>query len=136
VKIEYLHEGSSDCPLIRIYGDDVAAVAELHRAIGQLADGTARKVAAHELPGFQGVGGCTLTLAAEAEDQGILVLGLRQFRWVLANSSWSKVAGFVEPFAKKMEHHGHQWLCGREARQGLHVCHISVLISSSIDGHW
>jgi hypothetical protein len=62
MKIEYLHEGSADCPLIRVYGDDAAAAAELHRAIGRLADGTATQVAAHELPGFQSVGGCALTL--------------------------------------------------------------------------
>jgi hypothetical protein len=136
MKIEYLHEGSADCPLIRIYGDDAAAVVEMNRAIGRLADGTATQFAAHELPGFHSVGGCALTLAAQAKDRGILVLGLRQFRWVLASSGWSRVAGFVEPFTKPMEHNGHQWLCGKEAAQGLDLGHISVLISNSIEGRW
>jgi len=52
MKIEFLKEGSQDCPLIRIFGNDPSSAAQLALAFRQLANGQAKEVAIHEIPGF------------------------------------------------------------------------------------
>jgi hypothetical protein len=126
MKIEYLADGSADCPMIRIYGGQSAAFLNLLRVFEQLACGVVKVVAIHDLPGFEAVNGCVLTAKAGTRDAGVRMLGAdNRFKWVLTPETWDNVAGLTEPFCKSAG--GFQWLNGV-------VSDVAVLISG--DGSW
>lgn len=139
MKMEYIQDGSSDCPLIRIFGTEPQGFSQLVRLFRELSSDTVLHVAVHKLPDFETVGGCTLTVAVGQRDEGVRQLGSGQdFEWVLTPSRWETVADLTEPFSisKPRDSHIHQWLAGKEARFGLDDSEISVLISNSKDGRW
>jgi hypothetical protein len=135
MKIEYLADGSADCPLIRIYGDDPIPVQGLHSAILRLALGRGDTVVVQKLPGFQPVHRCALVLSTGAQE-GIVQSTEGEFFWSLQSARWTLVAGLVEPFCVPAPAHSHQWLCGKEARYGLDVCRIGVVLTNNPDGSW
>ena len=60
MKIEYLKEGSRDCPLIRIWGDEPDRVKDLKMHLEKLVEGKVREIALHHIIGFESVDQCTL----------------------------------------------------------------------------
>jgi hypothetical protein len=137
MKIEYLKAGSIDCPLIRLYGGDEATFDKLHAAALQLSEGTAIKLALHRTPGFHGLNGCGLTLAVGSRDEGVRLRSLAaNFEWTLTRRNWRTVAGLIEPFTRQVANSAYQWLCGREAGEGLNASDISILISKDPAGRW
>lgn len=137
MRIEYLDEGAVDCPLIRIYSAEPQSFFQLVRLFRELYCGMVQHIAVHEIPGFEAVGGCTLTVAVGQRDEGVHRRDSGQdFEWVLTPSSWETVADLIEPFSTPRDIHIHQWLAGKEARFGLDDSEISVLISNSKDGRW
>ena len=137
MKIEYLEAGSIDCPLIRIYGGDESIFGTLYDAAQQLSRGAAIRVALHESPDFHGVHGCALTLAVGPRDEGAhLHSPPSNFCWILTRQKWRTVAGLVEPFTAQTDKSAYQWLCGREAGQGLNRSDIPILISKDSTGRW
>jgi hypothetical protein len=70
MKVDLLASGSPDCPLIRIYGSDLSAVAEFANAIGKLRDGATASVQVAQLTGFDLVN-CSLMLVSGSENEGI-----------------------------------------------------------------
>jgi hypothetical protein len=137
MKIEYLAEGSKDCPLIRIYGGDASAFNTLKGAVLGLSRGAAIRVALDEALGFDRVNDCCLTLAVGPRDEGVCLSSPpAHFLWTLTRQKWHTVAGYIEPFTRQVDNTAYQWLCGREAREGLDVSDIGVLISRSAIGQW
>jgi hypothetical protein len=58
MKLEFLPDGSLDCPLVRLYDFSAAEVASLATAVSGLAEGVTTICPVHELMGVQPVNGC------------------------------------------------------------------------------
>lgn len=137
MQLEFLATGSINCPLIRIYGTDPAGFRSLQLTVQQLAIQESITCALHELPEIRAVAGCGLTMIASSANAGIRRIGAAsRFEWELVPAKWSVVAGLIEPFARGLTNEAHQWLAGKEARFGLDVGTVSVLVSNSDDGRW
>jgi hypothetical protein len=135
VDLDFLEEGSPDCPLIRIYGRDQDDYRRLVRAIASIAAGTVKRVSVPELPGFRADPNFELTLTARAMDQGVSRFHQSQhFVWALTSPKWHIVEGLAKPLGDRDSANAYQWLAGPEARYGLDVGPISVLLSK--DGRW
>src|SRR5262245_51700855 len=120
MKIEYIKDGTSDSPLIRIYGADPKGFSRLTYLFRSLFHCDVSHAAIQELPGFEVVGNCTLTAIIGKQDKGVQRHGSEQdFTWILTPSSWETVADLTEPFRESQDIHFHQWLAGKEARFGL-----------------
>jgi hypothetical protein len=137
MKVEFLEDGSEDCPLVRIYGTVPAEFVALHQAVRRLAGGEVARLSVDRLPGFGPVEGCQLTMVFSPRDIGIRRgQGTRRFEWQLTPSTWSVVGDFIDPFARDLEVGRYQWLAGRPVRSGLDVGNIAVLISATEKGEW
>ena len=53
MQIDYLEDGSPDCPLLRIHAFDITTLQALDASVRQLAQGALQAVALHRLPGVQ-----------------------------------------------------------------------------------
>jgi hypothetical protein len=137
MELEFLKEGSPDCPLIRIYGIDQAEFSSFHGAVQQLTDAAGKKCSVQEIPGFHAVDDCALTMISVSSNAGVRQIGKAlRFEWALTPAKWSIVAGLVEPFAFDLMVGTHQWLSGKEAHFGLDLGTISLLVAGSADGRW
>ena len=135
MQIDFLEEGSEDCPLIRLYGVEPSQFATLHEAILRLVTGAQEECLLHDVPGFRAL--CKLKLISASSDAGVRRIGQNpDFAWRLTPALWFVVAGLVEPFAQRVDQGSYQWLSGKEARHGLELGDISVLLSCSVDGSW
>ena len=137
MNMEFLKDGSEGCPLIRIFGTDRDEFSSLHRVIMLLASGEVKACRADEINGLPIIGDCVLTLTASAQDEGVSREGhTSNFIWKLTPKKWSVVAGFIEPFLSDPRLGSFQWLAGKEARHGLDVGAIAILLSHSNNGQW
>lgn len=128
MKIEYIPDGSADCPLIRLFGHDPEAAARLRDACHALASGGADAVAIHGMEGFMPIDHATLTAVASSRNQGVMQVDTpNAFRWELTPAWWSNVEGLLGPFCPPdPTPSAYQWL---DETSG-----ISVLISPT--GKW
>jgi hypothetical protein len=125
VRLDYLAEGSPDCPLIRLSDFSASEASVLASAITLLASGQAEAVAVHELPGVVAVDGCELILRRRNWEQAVLRTGPLSFECGFTLDTWDNMAGLVEPFAAGAR--GFQWLAGVPGE-------ASLLLTSS--GAW
>jgi hypothetical protein len=137
MNVEFLEEGAEDCPLIRIYGTNSAEFAALGNLAAQLGSGQTSSYSISDLPGFRVLDGLKLTLVSSTENEGIRRHSIgTDFLWSLAPPAWRIVAGLTEPFVQDSCAGMFQWLTGHEARYGLDVGDISVLLIASQNGVW
>jgi hypothetical protein len=109
MKLEFLPDGSDDCPLVRLYDFDRTDVARLFDGLTALASRERDDIAVHDLPGVEAVSGCRLLLRNGATNRGVVRLpGPASFTCILTRESWDNVAGLAEPFMR--ETRGYQWL--------------------------
>jgi hypothetical protein len=109
MKLEFLPDGSDDCPLVRVYDFSPDEVDRLCAALSALASGEQQSSAVHALPGCEAVSGCRLVLRCGSKDKGLVQLpALAAFECVLTAGSWDNVAGLIEPFLGGGG--GHQWV--------------------------
>lgn len=123
IKIEYIKEGSPECPLIRIYGKEPESCQILRKSVLQLSKKQIKTVTVHLLPIFTGVDGCELYFEL-GENIGILETGNNKFRCILNETNWINVEGLLEPFCRTTN--GYQWL--------YDLGNIKLLFST--DGNW
>lgn len=128
MRIEFLKEGSTDCPLLRIFGNEPYSAAKLAAAFRQLAKRETDTIAIHELPDFQPVEGCNLFARINSEDKGVRQVDRSSFECLLIPETWERIAELVDPFTEKLEGNRHQWLD--------ETSEISLLISNSEFGKW
>jgi hypothetical protein len=101
VQIDFLEEGSEDCPLIRLYGVEPGQFATLHATILRLATGAREECSLHEVPGLCALSGSRLKLISSSADEGVRRIGQDlDFEWRLRQAQWFSVAGLVEFFAQ------------------------------------
>jgi hypothetical protein len=123
--LEFLADGSPDCPLVLLHGKAPHVVRDLAAALGGLARGD---LELETFPGIEAVGGCRVTARVTRRDLGIRQVGPTAFAWELSTSGWDQVAGLLEPFSEPTSSDGFQWLEAKKP-QG-----ISFIISSA--RHW
>jgi hypothetical protein len=123
--IDYLADGSPDCPLLRIKGGDAVACRELRDALLSLASGEIDQLEIDVLPGIV-ASGCRLSAAVSKWDRGVMQAAPDAFVWQLTRGAWDNVAGLIEPFCRPAPSGGYQWL--EQAGD------LRVLIT--VDGAW
>ncbi len=116
MKLEYLADGSPECPLIRLFEFTTAEVAAFMVAIGKLARGDVDRVDVHNLPFVQSLGDCQLVFTRLAADQAVRRVE-NEFQCGLTSNTWDNVLGFVEPFARNAT--GFQWLASSPGEANL-----------------
>jgi hypothetical protein len=125
VKIEYLAEACTECPLIRLYRFDLTEVQELQQLVKQLSTSSLHEVSLKDKSWVESVGGCGITLRLGERDEGIRQCGPLNFECVLTSDGWNNVQGLLEPFCESNAT-GYQWL--------INTSKISLLLSH--DGQW
>jgi len=127
MKLEFLPEGSDDCPLIRLYGFGQAEAMRLREAFRALADGAKRSIPLHEEWWIEPLDDCQLELRVSARDLGVVERLPQRFDCSLNEEQWSEMVELMEPFCGvTQEQNQHQWL-NKDSD-------ISLLISPS--GSW
>jgi len=126
MKLEFLRDGSADCPLIRLYDFSCQEAQAMHKAFAALSTGATTEVVLQQLPGIQVLSACHVRLKVGPRNRGgHIVKGPAEIEWQLTPDGWDEVARLTEPFCE--EHvNGHQWL----DRTGP----VSLLLSP--DGKW
>jgi hypothetical protein len=125
VKLDYLKEGSDDCPLVRLYQFRSEEIQQLRRSFESLASGVVEHVALDEVTPVESVDGTRLTFSRAARDRGVVPSGERDFDVVLTPDGWQRCIGLLEPFCQPSW--GYQWLCDDVGRVRLLLSH---------DGSW
>jgi hypothetical protein len=125
MKLEFLADGSPDCPLIRLFDFSNEEAARLKSLFESLSDGSANDVALHEQSGFEQVNPCRLYLRVGKADRGIRLVSPGLFECVLTANTWDNMAWLVEPFCEPRTS-GFQWL--------NNTMGINLLLSR--DGRW
>lgn len=132
MRMEYLHEGSPDCPLIRLYDFDSVEIERLCDLFRSLSAGDSCGAGLHEQPYIEAVGECRLTLRVGNRDQRIVPSGRSCFEWILTAAGWEWVWELASSFAdqgcsaKPGGNYYWQWL----NRDG----NVSLLLSQT--GQW
>ena len=122
MKLDYLKDGSDDCPLVRLYEFRSAEIQRLRQSFESLASGASDHVA---LGDVESVDGTQLTFTRGARDRGVVQSGAQSFDVVLTPEGWQRCMGLLEPFCEPSS--GYQWLCDDVGRIRLLVSH---------DGAW
>ncbi|SRR6266568_359779 len=125
MKLDYLADGSPDCPLLRLYDFTSIEADKFLAAVSSLALGTAERVEVHRLPFVEAVGACSLALVRRSWDQAVVRLGPSTFECGLTSRTWDNVGFLVEPFAAGAG--GFQWLAGSPGE---------AAILFSVSGRW
>jgi hypothetical protein len=122
MKLESLPEG----PLVRLFAFTPDEAGRLHECLVALSTGEADRVAVHELPYVEAVGGSRLTLRVNPWDQA-MVRGASavEFECGFTRGTWDNVAFLIEPFAGEAS--GYQWLARGPGEADLLI---------SVDGDW
>lgn len=110
MKLEYLGDGSSDCPLIRLYDFNAIDAQRLREAFRTLADGSQQVLALHDEWWIEPVEGCQLTLRLGPRDLGVVPRLPMRFDCVLGSDAWGEMVKRTELFCESTDGAGHQWL--------------------------
>jgi hypothetical protein len=125
MKLEFLAEGSDDCPLIRLYDFDVAGAMRLREAFRTLANGSRRDIPPHEEWWIEPIAECHLDLRLGVRDLGIVQRLPMTFDCALTDLGWADMASLVDPFCT-----GRSGECSWLDEQG----EVRLLLSG--DGKW
>ena len=121
MKLDYLHDGSADCPILRLSEFPQSEVTSLGDQTVKLCAGTLDHVTVNSMPGVVTVHGAVLTLVLAAADEGVVRLDGGEFECRLSAGQWIRVAELLEPFCAGST--GSQWLD--------ETSNISLLITKS-----
>jgi hypothetical protein len=125
MKLEFLPDGSPDCPLIRLYSFVHPEVLRLREIANKLATGEMREIALHDEAGLEPINSCQLSLRLGKRDQCIVQNGPQSFDCILPEEGWLDMSSLLEPFCENPAT-GFQWLVDKGP--------ISLLISNN--GTW
>lgn len=126
MKLEYLADGSDDCPLIRLYDFDRVEAVWLREIFDSLAHGSRQRISLHDEPRIEAIGGCQLELRLGRRGIGIPKSKRMRFECTLSPEGWADVASLMDPFCETEHVNVYQWL----NEQG----EVSLLLSPN--GKW
>jgi hypothetical protein len=113
MKLEFLADGSDDCPLIRLYDFDLTGAMRLREALRALSDGSRQSIPLHEEWWMKPVDDCQLVLRVGRRDLGVVQRLTMRFECVLTEDGWLEVKGLTDPFCIEPENEAivsYQWL--------------------------
>jgi hypothetical protein len=97
MRIEFLPDGSQDCPAILFHGCPSAGAQALINAFRSLAEGRETEVALHRLPDLTPVGDIQVFATNADGCAGIQQLSALVFRWRQDREGWLEAAELAEP---------------------------------------
>ena len=110
MKLEYLPDGSPECPLIRLYDFNRSEAQQSRQLVKSLVSGDRKQVALqNEIMWVEPVAGCCLDLRVGIGNDGVRQEQPLRFECVLTREGWSNVEGLLEPFSES-DSPGFQWL--------------------------
>ncbi len=108
MKMQFLKDGSPQCPLIRLFDFTANEACQLRDVILSLSANTSN-VSVHDLPFVESVDDCHLTLEVGHRDQGIVRTSKAlDFACCMTRGAWDNIAGLLEPIVDQGD--GYQWL--------------------------
>ncbi|MGO9097170.1 MAG: hypothetical protein ACLQGV_18350 [Bryobacteraceae bacterium] len=110
MKLEFLDNGSLDCPLVRLYAFDSTEAVRLREVFRSLSDGACESFDLHNDPSVEAIDGCQLILQLRQKDLGIIRRGRSTFNCAFSAETWRNIAALVEPFCESATHGHYQWL--------------------------
>ena len=129
MELEFLPDGSFDCPLLILSPSVPEEAKQLYNAISEMVSVPGSNLDIHTLPFIDPIEGCKLTAQIGEDDLGVIPINTLEvflsetrnhFNWKLTLKSWNFVLALLHPFTEQ-DSSGYQWL--DETSQ------ISVLIS-------
>lgn len=125
MKIEFLRNGSPDCPLIRLFDFTHGQASQLQQVILGLLSSVS-SVAIQELAFVESIENCRPTFEVGRQDDGIMrIAGTQEFICRMMLKTWEDIATLLEPFV--IGDCGYQWLI-------RHQGDANLLLSTT--GHW
>jgi hypothetical protein len=125
MKLEYLADGSPDCPLLRLCNFTRTEARQFLASVARLASGAADRIEVHGLAFVEPVDECWLSLARWSWDQAVVRVGSSAFECRFTLGTWDNVVGLIEPFAQGAG--GSQWLAGLPGETAMLL---------SVSGEW
>ncbi|HEX8880840.1 MAG TPA: hypothetical protein VF749_12455 [Candidatus Acidoferrum sp.] len=125
MKLEYLSDGSPECPLIRFYDFEQSEARQLLQLVQSIVTGECQDIALHNETWVEPVAGCRLNLRLGTRNRGVRQAQPLRFECVLNPDGWSNLEGLLEPFSES-DMSDFQWL--------THDGKINLLISRN--GQW
>jgi hypothetical protein len=118
MKLDYLPDGSPDCPLIRLYAFMPAEAKQLLAVAQSLANGDEQRIDVHRLPFVEAANGYKLTFVTQSWDGAVVRRDEpSEFECGLTRSTWENVAALIEPFKEGAT--GFQWLADEPGEAAL-----------------
>ncbi len=122
--LEFIPEGSDDCPLVLLSSSKPEKAEKLSQALTPLVTDNNAVVDIHTLPFVSPVDGCRLSAQVIDEDIGAILIGntKNHFTWELTHQGWELVLAFLAPFTKPdRDRLGHQYLGPDDETGGIFV---------------
>ncbi|MDP4220104.1 MAG: hypothetical protein Q8896_06675 [Bacteroidota bacterium] len=114
MKLEYIHEGSPDCPLIRLYDFDTSQAQLLRQAFEDIVSEKEKIVALHELPFIEPLGGAQVWIAEKSDiqfDDDAVTRTLEDgmlFTWMMTKEEWNDAIALLDAYTPSPD--SFQWL--------------------------
>ncbi len=124
MKVDYLKDGSPDCPIVRLYNFTPEEARRLRDACRALHAGEIDRFDLYAQPWVESVNGFRLSLGVASWNRGLEEQRDGSFIWLLRQTWWDQVDALIDPF---VEDHtdGFQWLdgsCGTGLLLSYHGC--------------
>ena len=129
LKVEYLADGSPDCPLIRFHDVEAAGFEQLQQLARELSGKAPLRLDLADDPAFELMNMPHFVLSNEGS-AGAQSSG-EAFEWRLDPYDWETVALLLDPVIESGEK-GFQWL----DQLSTHSVGLPVVASRSADGQW
>ena len=127
MKIEYLKEGSDDCPIIRMFGNETESIKLLMEYVARLSKGIIKNKIINEIEGFEGIDQCQIDMQLSKESRGLIEKKGNLFKCVLSQSGWQSVYELLGSFS------GENNICFQWIDE---TSNISWLVSRHENGEW
>ncbi|MCC6739253.1 MAG: hypothetical protein IT452_09415 [Planctomycetia bacterium] len=127
MQLEFLADGSEDCPLIRLFGfsvEDLRQLCSVFQTCSRSPAGSHLQL--HSQPFVASIRGCTLTLSVGAHSLGVQRTGRpAEFICILDPESWIEARERAETLLDPIAESAYQWICDGD---------VKLLLSKS--GQW
>jgi hypothetical protein len=117
MKLQLLPEGSTDCPLIRIFDFDCTEATVLVRGLQSLISASIDSVSLHELPVVSAYNGFELTAILDERPRNVateyaVIAGksTNSYIWRGTTDEWKDVCELLVPMTVSTDPHSYAWL--------------------------
>ena len=111
-------------PFLLMYSSDPVHWKAFHTALVELSQGKIDSFGVHQLPGWEGIGGCSLTARLSGRDRGIWRIGELAFECSLTRLWWENCEDMVAAFMDTQDWtlHRHQYVFSPAGQPNLEWC--------------